>query len=410
MAENTDNAATIQTAAPAADAGSTASAANQTEHDGTFEADVARPVVLDSAKAEAARRAAYEKATGKAEPASPANPQPQSDADDSAGSSTSDPEEDDEGFDPDNGLDAAGKPIKGDQTARSQRASDKDAPNSETTTSKEQTPPTAGEREALVVAKRALRLAGFNDADLDGLPPARVLVLGKQASDRNAKVNAALRQAAEIRKKAAAGGDPADGDFSDTATENRGRRAPKPDRIDALIDELEGKTPEPDPEADPELDAIADPKTKAIQAELAEARQELLARNIQDGISGLLADFPQLRGKEAKAALYEAMDRLDPTGAAQGNRDELHRLMRDAAYITIGPVITERAKQERRAKAQAERDGQPDTGGDTARAPRRQVSAEDKRRAAFETAKTPSREEAVRNYRAAVAKRTGAAV
>lgn len=373
----------------------------EVEKDGGFATDAPINVALTSAAAEEVRKKAYKAAITPAGTAPAAEPK----ADDAAGETVEDEGE----FDPENGLDEKGQPIKassktGDQTAPDKGAPDKGASTQADASKREVTPATAEERERLVMAKRALRLDGLDDADIAALGDnGRVIKLGAKASERHSRTAAALRDAAEIRRKAAAGEEPPASDSTATradagraTTTAAGQRGTPPDRLDALLAELEGNGPQPDPDAPQE-----NPELAATRQALERANTELLNRDAQEGVRKLLGDFPQLRGEDAKKSLYATMDRLDPQAKASGNKDALHQLMREAAYIVFGEQLTERSRQERKERAQRERNGQPENGGDT-REPKRAMSAEDRRRAAYEASKAPSREESVRRYHAKV--------
>lgn len=392
MAENTADTKQV-TEGPASQTASGSdvakTAAPQGETDGAFQTEGAGAPSITAAAAEAVRVKAFAKAMN------PGGAVPESKED------QPDVEEDGE-FDQDNGVDEKGKPVRGaDQNSSSPDESAKDSAE-KPGARKEADPATAEDRERLVIARRSLRLDGYDDSDISSMDHARVLKLGAKAAERHARTAAALRDASEIRKRAAAGeGQPA-GDSGAPrgakATTGQGsQRGNAPDRLDALLAELDGEPAQPDPEAPAE-----DPALAATRQELTRAREELLVRDLAEGTRKLLGDFPQLRGDKAKQSLYARMGKLDPQGKAAGNQDLLHELMREAAYIEFGPQLTERARQERKDKAQREREGQPDHASDSGANRARKMTAEDKRRAAFEAAHEPSRDESVRKYRAKV--------
>ena len=374
---------------PAAPAAPAAAPAPAGEHDGELKIEAPGAPVRDAGKAEAMRKAAFDAAMGK-----PPAKEPEAGAEGEA--ADADPDID---FDEENGLDQSGRPIKGDQTAPEKGAPAEGASEKSAAADKRASAPaTAEERQQLVLSRRALRLAGFSDADIDALGSARTLRMGQAATQRHSTTAAAIRDAAEIRK-AAGRGDSSDAGDSTQATTGQASQSGEPDRLDALLAELEGETPPASAQAKPPKE---DPALVKALAEADALREQLVARDTQDGMRKLLGDFPTLRGQESRQKLLARMDALDPDGKAAGSTTTLHQLMRDAAFIEFGPQLTERAREQRRARAHADREGQPDAAGDSNREPQRKLTADDKRRIAFETSKTNSRDESAKQYRARV--------
>lgn len=399
MADETNTNTTAQGAGsapvtPPSDASKTATDAAG-EADGAMELEAPAAPRITETRAEEIRREAYAKATGK-----PQGEEPDSKGSPQGSPSTDETDEDDAEFDPENGVDDEGEPVKGKPAAQATATPPKPAKGSQDATTPEQ-------RTAIVRASQALRYDGYTDEEIAELPAATVIRLGNKAADRQRRVKGALEEAAAIRKGGAGGAPGGNGTAgtgngarrtSQTTTATEGQRAPKADRLDALLAELEGETPEVDETEDAPQETE---ELKATREALTSARAELDALNLDRGLKSLYGEFPALRGEKAKSAVLARMSELDPEGKALRDHQRLTRLIRDAAYIEFGPQLSEEARAARKEKARMQRDGQPDAAGDN-REPSKRRTPEEIRRAAYDTSRAGTPEESRRAFRSRV--------
>lgn len=357
-AESQDGA--TQTLSPVLDADTGA------DEEATLQLETATSGRPDEAKIEAMKRAAFDKATGR----TPAKTEPDAETD-------AEPDGDDEPQEP---------PT---QSSKSQ-------PKAESKPARSDAPSTPEDRQKLVDAKTQLRYDGWTDEDFNEMSADRILKLGAKAKERHREIARALARA--NKQQAGDGGNPDDGYSRDQKTTGAGsQRGNQPDPLDALLDELDG-TRDTGTNADkPDADGKQN-------NEVEELRFELLRRNVADSFKRIQQAFPQARNKTVQDRILAKMDELDPDHARSRTAESVAQLMQDAAYIELGPSLRESAKRNSRDRYQQAVDGQPDMGGTSTPTPPKRLSAEDKRRIAYETARAADPRKA---YLSRVAQLTG---
>ena len=219
-------------------------------------------------------------------------------------------------------------------------------------------------REREVMARRALRRDGWDDADIDALDKTKLVAIGEKRTAAQAKTDLSF----ENLKRAQAGKPP----IPDSAATNAAKAGPT-DGSDAE----RGTNAATDADLVPASVAeYLDDATKAELAKSIKGREAKAVKPWQDALDQassalaeeraisiqheLSAEFPALKAEKPPVAFLERMKRIK-SGYDLSTRAGVRELMRDAATIEFGPAQIQQTRQTSIERNRAARNGVPDT-------------------------------------------------
>lgn len=215
-----------------------------------------------------------------------------------------------------------------------------------------------------VLARRALKRAKWDDADIDALAPELLVRLGMKAKaeqDEQARSYAKATHApnkdakAEVRKD-----DPAE------SVRSQPEPGDEPEGLESILEEL----PDDDARLLKERLARAERLEAEAQARIVDAQRVAVAAWGSQAKNRLAADFPGLSEEGRWGQVRDVMDRLHPeVDLMSVTPEEIESDMRDACLIVFGKDVLETSRRTKVERTRRQLDGQPDVG--TRRGPSR---------------------------------------
>lgn len=208
----------------------------------------------------------------------------------------------------------------------------------------------AEQREAAIVARRALERDGWDGATIDSLPLEKVLSIGAKARERQSDIDRKISKARELEEeylslKAERGDEETDEGYGD----------PDLDEIRAINPEL--------------ADRLAE-KLNETQEGLQRAEVERFEREYLGTVASLSTDYPQLADPAVEARVFARMKKLALAGEFEDippGPERIRRAVETAAVIELETSPRTMAQQRLIQRGDLERNGQPDTGRETGR-------------------------------------------
>lgn len=217
---------------------------------------------------------------------------------------------------------------------------------------------TPEKREEWVRARNALKRDKYTDEEINAMP-------------RGVAINIGLKRAQAQSE--------ADRAFSKRKTANRsddGRGEDSEPSERAATGKVSPKAGDNEPPGQPNdvvraaLERLTPAERKAIEQRLEESsaakqhlEQSLAVRLVHTTRAELTKEFSAIAEEGAFQRVVAKMDDLDPEGKALGNPESFAELMRNAAYIVLGPETVAAMAERTRGAVDDDVDGQPETGG-----------------------------------------------
>lgn len=206
------------------------------------------------------------------------------------------------------------------------------------------------QREAAVVARRALERDGWDPKTIDSLPLETVLSVGAKARERQSDIDRKINKARELE------------DEYQALRAERGDTDEEESLGDPDLDELRAINPEL-------AERIAGRQAEAEQR-LTEVQVERAEREFRGTIVALQADYPELSDPSVEAKVFARVAKLARNGEFDDippGPERLRRAVESAVAIELDQSPRTMAQQRLIQRGDFERNGQPDTGREQGR-------------------------------------------